>query len=333
MRQLPLEISPSGRALRSTTSSPARTPRRSPRVRALAAGELPEAIVYLWGEPGSGRTHLLRAATRANPGLVVADDVRDARRRPRSRRCSTPSTPRATARRAVLAAGGAPPARLALREDLRTPARAGAWSTSCSRSSDADKARSPAAPRPARRGPAPARGGARPTCSATCRATSASLNAVLDALDRYSLASQRPLTLPLVREALQKSPKNRVAARHRPAGTARKAQTASTSVRAVSRLDASTIAGRERVTLERFLPGSRCARRRARARSPRPACASRSAASRASTRRFARGWLAPDYDRFGFAYLPRGAMRRLRAGAAHELVLLPSASAAASACR
>ena len=34
----------------------------------------------------------------------------------------------------------------------------------------------------------------------------ASLNAVLDALDRHSLASQRPLTLPLVREALQKTP-------------------------------------------------------------------------------------------------------------------------------
>jgi DnaA family protein len=34
----------------------------------------------------------------------------------------------------------------------------------------------------------------------------ASLNAVLEALDRYSLASQRPLTLPLVREALHKPP-------------------------------------------------------------------------------------------------------------------------------
>ena len=44
-------------------------------MRALAAGELREAIVYLWGEPGSGRTHLLRAAARANPALVVADDV------------------------------------------------------------------------------------------------------------------------------------------------------------------------------------------------------------------------------------------------------------------
>src|SRR5919106_1789695 len=45
------------------------------RVRALATGTLREAIVYLWGEPGSGRTHLLRAALKLNPHLVVADDV------------------------------------------------------------------------------------------------------------------------------------------------------------------------------------------------------------------------------------------------------------------
>jgi DnaA family protein len=45
------------------------------RVRSLAAGTLREAIVYLWGESGSGRTHLLRAALKVNPYLVVADDV------------------------------------------------------------------------------------------------------------------------------------------------------------------------------------------------------------------------------------------------------------------
>src|SRR5919108_3418847 len=45
------------------------------RVRELAAGSLGERIVYLWGEAGSGRSHLLAAAARANPALVVADDV------------------------------------------------------------------------------------------------------------------------------------------------------------------------------------------------------------------------------------------------------------------
>ena len=45
------------------------------RVRELAGGTLNERIVYLWGEPGSGRSHLLRAAARTNAALVVADDV------------------------------------------------------------------------------------------------------------------------------------------------------------------------------------------------------------------------------------------------------------------
>ena len=45
------------------------------RVRALAQGALREAVIYLWGEPGSGRSHLLRAAARANSSLVIADDV------------------------------------------------------------------------------------------------------------------------------------------------------------------------------------------------------------------------------------------------------------------
>src|SRR6185503_13257439 len=44
-------------------------------VRALARGGLGERIVYLWGSRGSGRSHLLAAAARANPALVVADDV------------------------------------------------------------------------------------------------------------------------------------------------------------------------------------------------------------------------------------------------------------------
>ena len=44
-------------------------------VRALATGSSEERILYLWGAQGCGRTHLLHAAAKANPGLVVADDV------------------------------------------------------------------------------------------------------------------------------------------------------------------------------------------------------------------------------------------------------------------
>ena len=74
MRQLPLEIS--GRAEPDFGNFVAGSNAEAlARLRDLAAGRLREAIVYLWGEPGCGRSHLLRAAARANPALVVADDV------------------------------------------------------------------------------------------------------------------------------------------------------------------------------------------------------------------------------------------------------------------
>ncbi|MGH8028841.1 MAG: hypothetical protein ACREO3_02800, partial [Arenimonas sp.] len=74
MRQLPLEIS--GRAEPGFDNFVAGANAEAlARLRELASGRLREAIVYLWGEPGSGRSHLLRAAARANPSLVVADDV------------------------------------------------------------------------------------------------------------------------------------------------------------------------------------------------------------------------------------------------------------------
>ena len=132
-------------------------------MRALAAGELPEAIVYLWGERRQ-RAHAPAARGDARqPGPGRRRRRRDARRRPPSRRSSTPSTRRATASAAVLAAGNAPPARLDLREDLRTRL---AWGLvyQLQPLSDADKA-APPARRGRAPGPAPARRGRSPTCS------------------------------------------------------------------------------------------------------------------------------------------------------------------------
>ena len=100
---------------------------------------------------------------------------------------------------AVLAAGNAPPAQLALREDLRT--RLG-WGLvyQLKPLTDAEKAlhlRSEASRR-----------GLRLADEVVWYLLNhlprdlASLNAVLDRLDRHSLARQRAVTLPLVREAL-----------------------------------------------------------------------------------------------------------------------------------
>jgi DnaA family protein len=200
MRQLPLEISPPAAPSLDNFVAGANAEALAT-VRALAAGSLSEAIVYLWGERGSGRSHLLRAATRANPGLIAADDVETLDPTAQQTLFNAINAAR-DGGPAVLAAGGAPPGQLTLRDDLRS--RLG-WGLvyQLRAPGDAEKAgylRAEAARR-----------GLRLPEEVLAYLLShlprdlASLNAVLDSLDRYSLASQRPLTVPLVREALQKT--------------------------------------------------------------------------------------------------------------------------------
>jgi len=192
------------------------------RLTALADADAIDQI-YLWGPPGSGRSHLLRgvlATARAQrrpvsfsegallgdepvpaPGtLVIVDDVEvlsDAAQIALFRifNAARPSG------LALLCSGNAPPLRLAaLREDLRS--RIGsALIYEVQPLSDAEKAaalRQHGASRGMRIDDALIdyllRHGRRDLPS---------LLAVLDALDRASLQQQRPLTLPLLREILQ----------------------------------------------------------------------------------------------------------------------------------
>src|SRR6185369_13615651 len=115
MRQLPLEISP----------------RAAPSLDNFVAGANAEAIVYLWGDPGSGRTHLLQAAARANSALVIADDVEALDPTAQQALFNAINAAR-EGQTPVLAAGGAPPGQLALRDDLRSRLGWGS-STSCVR--------------------------------------------------------------------------------------------------------------------------------------------------------------------------------------------------------
>jgi DnaA-homolog protein len=170
------------------------------RVRSLADGSLREAIVYLWGDPGSGRTHLLRAAARRNPQLVVADDVESLEPAAQQQLFAAINAAREGAA-PVLAAGRLSPAGLSLREDLRTRL---AWGLvyQLKPLSDAEKAQHLRAES--------ARRGLRLSDEVVGYLLTRfprdlpSLNGVLDALDRYSLAAKRPVTLPLVKEALEK---------------------------------------------------------------------------------------------------------------------------------
>lgn len=170
------------------------------RVRSLAEGKLREAIVYLWGDPGSGRTHLLRAAARANPELVIADDVESLEPAAQQQLFAAINAAR-DGGAPVLAAGARAPAGLDLREDLRTRL---AWGLvyQLRPLGDAEKAehlRAEAGRRGLRLS-----GEVVGYLLTRFPRDLPSLNGVLDALDRYSLAAKRPVTLPLVREALEK---------------------------------------------------------------------------------------------------------------------------------
>lgn len=186
-------------------------------LRDIARGAGGERFVYLWGEPGSGRTHLLRGLAQAagggkglylcgTPGgsmaadnAIAVDDVQDLSAGGQIALFDLYNRVRA-AGGALVASGDAAPAQLALREDLRSRL---AWGLAFQLHplSDAEKA---AALREH------ARGRALDLAEDViayllkhARRDMASLIGILDALDRYSLEQKRPVTLPLVRDAME----------------------------------------------------------------------------------------------------------------------------------
>jgi DnaA family protein len=185
-------------------------------LRDIARGAGGERFVYLWGEPGSGRTHLLRGLAQAASGgkglylcgtpggsmaadnVIAVDDVQDLSAGDQIALFDLYNRVRAGGG-ALVASGDAAPAQLALREDLRSRL---AWGLAFQLHplSDAEKA---AALREHARG----RALDLPEDIIAyllkhARRDMASLIGILDALDRYSLEQKRPVTLPLVRDAL-----------------------------------------------------------------------------------------------------------------------------------
>lgn len=192
-------------------------------LRALAPGR----AIYLWGGAGSGRSHLLRACTQGEGGLyfdaqspaqamlelatnegafpacVAVDDVSLLSTAAQAALFALYNRWReraATAQAfALLASGEAAPLSMSLREDLRS--RLG-WDLiyRLEQLSDADRAA-------ALRGQAQARGLLLSEDVLSWILTHYArdmgrLTALIDALDRYSLARHRPITLPLLRDLL-----------------------------------------------------------------------------------------------------------------------------------
>jgi DnaA family protein len=162
-----------------------------------------ERFVFLWGPGGSGKTHLLRAfsdaGATARREVSVVDDVArlgDAEQISLFDLCN-----RLRASGGALAAsGGAPPSQLALRPDLRSRLASGIV-LQLHPLSDADKATALSA-HAAERGMALDRELIAYLLTHFDRDMGTQI-AALDALDRYSLQRKRPVTLPLLREALR----------------------------------------------------------------------------------------------------------------------------------
>ena len=101
---------------------------------------------------------------------------------------------------ALLAAASKPPAQLALREDLRT--RLG-WGLIYQLHGLSDDEKIAALSFAAQARGLTLSAGVLPYLLTHFRRDMQSLSAMLDALDRYSLETQRPITMPLLRQLLQ----------------------------------------------------------------------------------------------------------------------------------
>jgi DnaA family protein len=187
---------------------------------ALARGAASEPVVYVWGEAGSGKSHLLAAAYTASrfarrtallveyvadldsgvdeTGLVAVDDV-DALPDSAQEKVFDLFNRARGAGGAFVAAGTCAPARLPLREDLRTRLLSGLVFQLHALSDDEKAA--------ALTAHAVERGIQLPEEVVTylLRRLPRDLGtqfSVLETIDRYALSLKRPVTLALVREAL-----------------------------------------------------------------------------------------------------------------------------------
>ena len=186
----------------------------------FAAGETPETGLLLWGDPGVGKSHLLRAAVGAAgpnavlmrpPGLAVADvsmlagyrlvaidDIDGADASAQAQVFSLYNALKSAGRH-MLVASDRPPAGLSLREDVRT--RLG-WGLvyEVATLTDVDK-HAALVDYARRRGFALADEVIRHLLLHSSRDMT-ELCTTLAALDRYSLATKRPITVPLLRDWL-----------------------------------------------------------------------------------------------------------------------------------
>ena len=192
---------------------------------AHAQPTLNDRFIYLWGETGAGKTHLLHSLAQKIPTgsrLISADADDGAFDYDPAIQCylldDCEQLPPASQIAAfalfnqirelggyLVSAGAQPPAQLQVREDLRT--RLG-WGLIYQVNGLTDDEKIAALTQSAQ-----ARGMTVPAAILSYllthyRRDMPSLSRMLDALDRYSLETKRPITLPLLRDLLQQEAEN-----------------------------------------------------------------------------------------------------------------------------
>ena len=165
------------------------------RLREFQAGKFADNVLYLWGESGSGKSHLLQACGARG----AADDVEKLDDASQVGLFNAINEARQSGG-AVLAAGNTPPAQLPLRDDLKSRL---AWGLVYQVKPLTDDERGVFL-----RSEAGRRGMQLPDevvsyLMTRMRRDLRSLTAVLDRVDQVSLELKRPITLPLLREALK----------------------------------------------------------------------------------------------------------------------------------
>ncbi len=194
MRQLALGISPPPQPTLDNFV-PGANAELVARLREFQGNNFAESVLYLWGEAGSGKSHLLIAC--AGPNVV--DDVETLDETSQIGLFNKINELRQSGG-AVLVAGNAPPPQLPLREDLKSRL---AWGLVYHVKPLTDDERATYL-----RSEAERRGMRVPDevigyLLRHVRRDLPTLVAILDKLDRASLEKQHPITLPLLKTALK----------------------------------------------------------------------------------------------------------------------------------
>ena len=168
-------------------------------LRAAARGDAPDRVLYVWGETGAGKTHLARSLAAAAPASLRLRVVEEVERLDADAQAELFNAFIEGDFGLLLATSRMAPGDLPVRRDLATRLATG-LTFHVLPLTDEEK-------RAALRHHAQARGFALSEEVANYLLTHArrdmgSLMAALDALDRYSLETGRPITIPLLKAAL-----------------------------------------------------------------------------------------------------------------------------------